>query len=111
MSIMRAVREDFQGEDWVSLYSSALVELEQAKMAGRFSAARKSILARIEKLRTIPGLHSEEYSAIDDALGTLGILEREEARFDAEGERRAIEQALEKLHSLKGSIERLKSNS
>jgi hypothetical protein len=46
--------EDYQKEDWVSLYQSALIELEQAKMSGRISVAQKAIVARVEKLRTVP---------------------------------------------------------
>ncbi|HWY59269.1 MAG TPA: hypothetical protein VNZ03_32700 [Terriglobales bacterium] len=50
------VMEDYQKEYWVSLYHSALIELEQAKISGRITAAQKSIAARVEKLRNIPGL-------------------------------------------------------
>jgi hypothetical protein len=41
--------ENYKGEDWVSLYQSALIELEQAKMSGRIEAAHAAILARIRK--------------------------------------------------------------
>jgi hypothetical protein len=48
--------EDYKQEDWVSLYHSALIELEQAKIAGRINAAQKAIVARVETLRALPGL-------------------------------------------------------
>jgi hypothetical protein len=44
----------YQLEDWFSLYQSALVELEEAKMSGRIEAAHTAIVARIEKLVTLP---------------------------------------------------------
>jgi hypothetical protein len=72
--------EDYQLEDWFSLYQSALVELEEAKMSGRIEAAQTAILARIEKLATLPGLHPEERQAIEDALRGLRSLEQEHAR-------------------------------
>jgi hypothetical protein len=102
--------EDYKGEDWVSLYQSALIELEQAKMSGRIKAAQKSILDRVEKLRKIPGLHSEEYHAIDDALHALRFLAAEDARFDAEAERRAVEVALERFRSVGPAIKRASEN-
>lgn len=83
--------EDYQNEEWFVLYQSALVELEQPKMAGRIKAAKESVLARKEKLHPIPGLHSEQQHKIADALHTLSALEREMAEFDAEAERRAID--------------------
>ena len=99
--------EDFRGEDWVSLYQSALVELEHAKMAGRISEARTAIVARIEKLKTLPGLHPQERQSIEDALRGLHLLEKEDARITEEEKRRAVELALGKLRSVKQSIERL----
>jgi len=92
--------EDYQKEDWFVLYQSALVELEQPKMAGRIRVARESTLARKERLRTLPGLHSEEQHKISDALQTLSALERELAEFDAEAERRAVDaiSATERRH-------------
>lgn len=83
--------EDFQNEEWFVLYESALVELEQPKMAGRIKAAKESVLARKEKLRMLPGVHSAEQHKIADALQTLSALEREMAEFDAEAARRAID--------------------
>jgi hypothetical protein len=100
--------EDYQEQDWVSLYQSALIELEQAKISGRIEAAQKAIVARVELLRALPGLHTEERHAIDDAIRALALLQREEARFDAEAERRAVEESLEKLRSVGHTIQRLR---
>jgi hypothetical protein len=80
---MKATVENYKQEDWVALYQSALIELEQAKMSGRIEAARVAILARMGKLCTMPGLHPEERQAIEDALRGLSLLRAEEARFDA----------------------------
>jgi hypothetical protein len=102
--------EDYKQQDWVALYQSALIELEQAKMAGRINAAQKAIIARVETLRALPGLHTEERHAIDDALRALGILQREEASFDAESERRAINETLERFRSIGPAIKRLKDS-
>jgi hypothetical protein len=100
--------EDYQKEDWVSLYHSALTELEQAKMLGRITSAQDAIVDRLQKLSTMPGLHPEERQAIEDAIRTLGILEQQDARFDAEEERRAMELSLEKLRSVDHTIPRLR---
>jgi hypothetical protein len=100
--------ENYEKEDWVSLYQSALIELEQAKMAGRINAAQKAIVARVELLRALPGLHTEERHAIDDAIRALAVLQREETRFDAEAARRAVEESLEKLRSVGYTIQRLR---
>jgi hypothetical protein len=100
--------EDYQQEDWVELYHSALVELEQAKMSGRIEAAKTAIVARMEKLCTMPGLHPEERQAIEDALRGLNLLKQEEARFDAEGARQAVERSLENLRSVGPTIQRLR---
>ena len=103
--------EDYKQEDWVSLYHSALIELEQAKIAGRINAAQKAIIARVETLRALPGLHTEERHAIDDALRALNFLQQEEARFDGEAERRAVDESLQRLRAIGPTIERLKDTS
>jgi hypothetical protein len=72
--------EDYQTQDWVALYQSALIELEQARLPGRINAAQKAIIARVEVLHSIE-LHADEHHAIDDALRSLKLLEREEARL------------------------------
>jgi len=100
--------EDYKGEDWVSLYQAALTELEQAKMLDRITAAQDAVVDRLEKLRIMPGLHPEERHAIEEAIRTLGFLEREDARFDEEAERRAVQESLEKLRSVGNTIQRLR---
>jgi hypothetical protein len=101
--------DDYKQQDWVALYQSALIELERAKIAGRINAAQKAIIARVETLRALPGLHTEERHAIDDALRALTFLQREEARFDAEAERRAVDESLQHLRAIGPTIERLKN--
>ena len=91
-------------ENWVALYHAALVELEQAKMAGRIKDARSEIVARVEKLKGMPGLHSDEHQAIADALSSLRFLELEEARQDKEKEQRALDASLEKLRSIAPAV-------
>lgn len=87
---------DYEGEEWYRIYAKAIVELEQARLAGRIGDARSEIAARIEKLRDMPGLHSPEKQAIEDALNNLRVLEREDERAKAD-ERRIAEAVLEKL--------------
>jgi len=77
-------------------------------MAGRIIEARTAIVSRMEKLTTLPGLHPQERRAIEDALRSLRLLEKEDARLTEEEGRRAIDHALEKLRSVKDSIERWK---
>jgi hypothetical protein len=100
--------EDYKKEDWVSLYKCALIELEQARIAGRINAAQKAIIARIDTLRALPGLHTEERHAIDDGMRALGVLQRDEASFDTEAERRAVDESLQRLRAIGPTIERLK---
>ena len=99
--------EDYQQEDWMALYEAALTELEHAKMTGRVEAARTAILARMEKLQILPGLHPEERQAIADALHGLKLLEQEEARFNTEAQRYAIDKTLERFRSVGPAIKRL----
>jgi hypothetical protein len=98
--------ENYREENWVSLYQSALTELEQVKMSGRIEAAKTAIVTRMEKLCTMPGLHPEERQAIEDALRGLNVLRREEARLTAEQKRLTVEKSLEKLHSIGPSVRR-----
>ena len=58
-------------ELWVDLYRMAMMELENAKIAGRIGDARIEIAVRLAKLREIPGLHTVEKQAIDDAMSAL----------------------------------------
>lgn len=83
-------------ELWVDLYRMAMMELENAKIAGRIGDARIEIAARLDKLREIPGLHTVEKQAIDDAMSALHSLERIEER-DVDHERRIAEKALQSL--------------
>jgi hypothetical protein len=68
--------EEYQQEEWVSLYQAAVTEFEQAKMPLCIEAAHKAITSRMEKLCTLPGLHPQERQAIEDALFGLRSLER-----------------------------------
>jgi hypothetical protein len=97
---------DYENEKWVELYRSALLELEHAKMAGRIGDARFEIAARIEKLSTLPDLHTGERQALSDALSSLRTLEREDAQH-AESERRVAEAALAGLRMIGPRIESL----
>jgi hypothetical protein len=83
-------------EFWVDLYRMAMMELENAQVAGRIGDARIEIAARLEKLCDIPGLHTGETQAIDDALRGLRGLECTEER-DADDEREMAERALQSL--------------
>jgi hypothetical protein len=100
--------EDYKNEDWVSLYQSALLELEQVKMSGRIEVAHAAIVARMRKLCTLPGLHPQARQAIEDALRGLSLLRAEEARSDAEQARRVVDRSLENLRSVGPTIQRLR---
>jgi hypothetical protein len=82
------MNDEYQNESWVDLYRAAMVELEHAKMSGRIDAARSEIVARIEKLHSMPGLHIDERQALQDALSGLRTLAEDEVRYDAEQKRR-----------------------
>jgi len=83
-------------ELWVDLYRMAMMELENAKIAGRIGDARIEIAVRLDKLREIPGLHTVEKKAIDDALSALHSLECID-ECDVDKERRVAEKALQSL--------------
>ena len=97
---------DQDKELWVDLYRMAMMELENAKIAGRIGDARIEIAARLEKLREIPGLHTVEKQALDDALSALRSLERIEER-DGDDERRIAEKALQSLRVIAPRFESL----
>ena len=97
---------DFEWETWVEIYQKALVELEHARVRGRIGEARGAITSRVEKLKAIPGLHDRELLAIDDALNALRFLEREEARYDENQRRMALETASRKLESIGSKIKK-----
>ena len=94
-------------ELWVDLYRMAMMELENAKIAGRIGDARIEIAARLEKLREIPGLHTVEKQALDDALSALRSRERIDER-DGDDERRIAEKALQSLRVIAPRFENLK---
>jgi hypothetical protein len=100
---------DQDKELWVDLYRMAMMELENAKIAGRIGDARIEIAARLEILREIPGLHTVEKQALDDALSALRSLERiEERDDDDDDERRIAEKALQSLRVIEPRFENLK---
>src|SRR4029077_11017038 len=91
---------NYDQEKWIEVFKAALMELEHAAMTGRISDARTAISSRLEQLKQLPGLHGQEFQAIEDALNNLRVLEREEKRF-AEGEKkRVLDEALQKVRSL-----------
>ena len=96
--------ENYRQESWLALYNAALVELEHAALYGRIKDARIEIVARVEKLQTMPGLHAEEHHAIADALSSLRFLEQEEGRADAAKQRHALDLSLERLRSIAPAI-------
>ena len=98
---------DYSGEKWIDIYQKALLELEHARMRGRIGDARAEIIARVERLKTMPGLHEQEDQAIDDALNALRFLEREEDRYDENQRRMALETAARKLESIGPKIKKL----
>jgi hypothetical protein len=98
---------DYSGEKWIEVYQKALTELEHAKMKGRIGDARAEIIARVEKLRKIPGLHVWEDQAIEDVLNALRFLEREEDQYDENQRRRALETASRKLQSMAPKISKM----
>jgi hypothetical protein len=84
----------------------AMMELENAQIAGRIGDARIEIAARLEKLRDIPGLHTVETQAIDEALSGLRGLECTEER-DPDNERQVAENALQRLRMIAPRFENL----
>jgi uncharacterized protein (DUF342 family) len=102
---------DTPAEKWIELYTSAMLELKHALMAGRILEARTEIAARLEKLREMSGLHHRELQTLTDALHNLRTLERIEQQQDGDAQqhREAAQNALEKVKSLAPKIERLKS--
>jgi hypothetical protein len=95
--------ENFDNEDWLTLYQTAIVELERVKISGRIEAARTAIAARLRKLQNLPGLHPDERQAIADAYSGLRVLEDEQTRYDADMAR-AVDRALEKLRYIGPSM-------
>ena len=81
---------EYSGAKCVELYEKALMELGHANVRGRIGDARAQIIARVEKLKSIPSLHAREDRAIENALTALRFLEREEERYDENQRRQAF---------------------
>ena len=91
---------DYEKQQWFDLYKKAMLELQRAAMTGRIGDARAEIADRLETLKQHPGLHRDEYHAIEDALRSLKVLEQEEARLAAEDKRRLLQEAAQKLEAI-----------
>jgi hypothetical protein len=91
---------DYDKEQWAELYRAALSELEHSLMTEHIAEAREEIVKRVAALRDMPGIHDEERQGIEDALSSLRFLEREEAKYQADEQRKQAEAALEKLRSI-----------
>jgi hypothetical protein len=92
--------EVVHAEKWTQVYEEALLEVRHAKMRGRIGDARAQILAHVERLKNMPGLHAREERAIADALSALRSLECEEDRSDENQRRETLEVATRRLQSL-----------
>jgi hypothetical protein len=99
---------DYDKQKWFDLYRTAILELTRAAMTGRICDARGEIAIRLEALKQHPGLHQEEYRAIQDAL----VLEQEEARLAEDDKRRLLQESIQKLQTLapKFAIQQQDSN-
>ena len=91
---------DYDKEKWFDLYRMALVELKHAAMTGRIGDARTEIADRLEKLKQLPGLLAPEHQAIQDALNSLRVLEREKARFATEEKKRILQETVQRLQAI-----------
>ena len=98
---------EYDGERWLELYRAALVELQHARLEGLINDTRLAIIARVEKLEALPGLHAAERHAITDALSALRVLEREEERHEAEERQKTLDDALHKLKAVEPFIRRI----
>jgi hypothetical protein len=103
---------DYDKQKWFDLYRTAILELTRAAMTGRICDARGEIAIRLEALKQHPGLHQEEYRAIQDALSNLRVLEQEEARLAEDDKRRLLQESIQKLQTLapKFAIQQQDSN-
>ena len=91
---------DYDTQKWFDLYRRALLELERAAITGRIWDARAEITTRLETLQQHPDLHHAELSAIQDALTSLRVLEREEERLAAEDKKRILQQTVQRLQTI-----------
>jgi hypothetical protein len=96
---------DYRKEEWVSLFQSALIEIEEERMPQRIKAACDAIVARMEKLSTLPEPHPAERQAIEDALRGLRSLEKEHAGVTAEHKRLAAGNSPENRGSINPAIQ------
>lgn len=101
------MKDDFKSEPWVALFQSAIEELEDTRMTGRIRDANRAIVARIERLRRIPGLHRSEQIAIEDALRTLRFMQWLGEYYPPAEKSEVTRHALETLRSVKPAIQRL----
>lgn len=92
----------------MALFQSAIEELENTRINGRVHDANDAIVARIERLRHIPGLHRSEQVAIEDALRTLRFMEWLGEYYPPAEKSEVTKHAIEKLRSVKPAIHRLK---
>jgi hypothetical protein len=102
---------DYSLEKSIGIYPKALMKLGHARMRGRIGDTRAEIIARVEMLKTVPGLHEQEDRAINDALNALRFLEREEDRYDENQRREALDTAARKQESLGSKISKLDESS
>jgi len=97
----RTVKDDIARysalSNWPDVYTNAMLELEDALLAERIVEAREEIAKRLMELNHLPGLHTAERQAINDALQGLLIVEREDQRYKAAEMGKA---ALEKISSI-----------
>src|ERR1700747_1784937 len=98
---------DYEKEEWWELYRTAVVELEHAKITGRVQETRIAIVAPVEKLQKLPGLHAKERHAITDALNSLRELGREEAQYQADQKQQVVDKALQNLRDIDPAIRHL----
>ena len=96
---------EYAREKWFDFYKRAMLELEQPAMARRIGDARMEIAARLEALSPLPGLHSPERLALQDALNTLLVLEREDEKAAAEKRKAGEEPTSQQLKTLTPKFE------
>jgi hypothetical protein len=66
--------------EWQADYQAALVELDPEKLPKRVETAETAIFKRLQTLSGNQGSYAER-QAIEDALGSLRLLKRENLRF------------------------------
>jgi len=64
--------------EWEQLYQQALLELDEAKLAGLISRAEQAMRKRLVELKSggRPNLRFEECHKLEDALTALAFLRR-----------------------------------